>query len=296
MTRPSTPASILVVLCLLHGCEQPPVEDDTGGDPPACDQCHKLLDLQAAGPSTAPAEHMRKVGLGLVRVMELMASADLQLTFGFMERGHHPVYTVAQCATCHPVSAEGVRHGMSQYPVTARANAFKPQTCAAACHPWLTKSITSSGFKPKTGAAPTYSGSLRPGEMLAAATDGHATLYKQGYSKSAAKKKGIKVGRILPGCVGCHNTQSDKHGETPSCLNCHTLGGSSGTLHKVHTDAITKARAANDPGNAAASTCDYCHGFSATGNTLKNAACYSCHLSGHQVMDPKSKKPHFWKM
>jgi len=228
--------------------------------------------------------------------MELMASDKMQYTFGFMERGHHPKYTLAECSTCHPVSAEGVRHGMSQYPATSRAKVFKPETCAkSTCHTWLGTSGTSTGFKPKSGAAPSYSGSLRPGDLLASATDGHAQLYKKGYSKSAAKTaKGIKVGRIMPGCVGCHNTQTDKHGETPGCLDCHTMGGSTGKLHGRHVTAITSRRADIDPGNAAASSCDYCHGFSSTKTTLKNAACYSCHLSGHQVMSPKTRKPHFW--
>lgn len=283
-------------LFMLQACEQPPEETDDGGPAPLCDQCHKLAELQAPVSAEAPAEHMRKQGMGLVRVMELMASPKPQLTFGFMERGNHPTYTLKQCADCHPVSAQGVRHGMSQYPRSSRAVAFKPQTCASACHPWLKKSGSSVGFSPKTGTAPTYTGSLRPGDLLAASTDGHATVYKSGYSKAAAKNKGIKVGRILPGCVGCHNTQSDKHGETPACLNCHTLGGSSGTLHKAHVDAITKGRATIDPGNSAASSCDYCHGFSSTASKLKNAACYSCHLSGHQVMDPRTAKPHFWKL
>ncbi len=287
----------LTILCiaLLWGCQQPPAEQDTGGPPPPCEQCHKLAELQKEKSALAPAEHMRKAGLGLVRVMELMPTAKAQFTFGFVKRGNHPPYKAGQCAPCHPVSAEGIRHGLSQYPTDSRASAFKPQTCAAACHPWLKKSVTSAGFTPKTGAAPTYSGSLRPADLLAAATDKHASIYKQGYNKAQAKTgKGIKVGRIMPGCVGCHNTQTDKHGETPACMHCHTMGGSSGTLHKAHVDAITSGRAAVDPGNAARSSCDYCHGFSATVGNLKNAACYSCHLSGHQVNDPKTGKPHFW--
>lgn len=287
----------IAALVMVCACEEPPEEvvEDNGGPPPLCDQCHKLQELQTPGSTDAPAEHMRKAGVGLVRVMELMASANLQLTFGWVERGRHPKYTLKECSSCHPVSAEGVRHGMSQYPPESRANAFKPESCAASCHQWLGKSVTSAGFKPKSGAAPSYSGSIRPGDLLAAAGDGHALLYKKGYSKSAARvQKGIKVGRILPGCAGCHNTQSDKHGETPACLNCHTMGGSSGKLHGRHVTAITQKRAAIDPGNAAASTCDYCHGFSSTKTNLKNAACYSCHLSGHQVMNPKTGKPHFW--
>jgi hypothetical protein len=290
--------SIFVLpLALVCACEQPPEEtvEDNGGPPPLCDQCHKLKELQAPGATGAPAEHMRKAGLGLVRVMELMASDKMQYTFGFQERGNHPNYTLNQCSICHPVSAEGVRHGLSQYPPASRAKAFKPETCAPSCHSWLGTSVTSSGFTPKSGAAPTYAGSLRPGDLLAAASDGHALLFKKGYSKSAARvNRGIKVGRILTGCVGCHNTQTDKHGETPACLYCHTMGGSSGKLHGRHVSAITAGRAALDPGNAAASSCDYCHGFSSSTTTLKNAACYSCHLSGHQVMNPKTGKPHFW--
>ncbi len=286
---------VLILLLGITACDEPPVEEDNGGPPPLCDQCHKLTDLQAERSTVAPLEHMRKAGNGLVRIMELTASTKLQLSFSFSKRGHHSAFTLAQCAQCHPVSAEGVRHGMSQYPPTSRAAAFKPETCAASCHAWLKKSGTSTGFTPKSGSAPTFSGSLRPGDLLAAAAGGHGRIYKQGFNKSASKTvKGIKVGRILSGCVGCHNTQTDKHGETPGCLQCHTFGGSSGAMHKAHVDAITKDRATIDPGNAGSTSCDYCHGFSTGGGTLKSAACYSCHLSGHQVNEPKTGKPHFW--
>lgn len=292
MTAPGRLLISMLLGALAAGCQNPPAVERA----PACTSagCHKLAALTRQGSTAAPPEHTREHGQGLVRKFPLMAGDHKEFRLDYPRRGHHLATFAGQCQACHPVSAEGIRHGMSQYPAQARKVALSGGIdCAGSCHAWLKAQGVSRGFTPAKGAAPSYSGSLRPGDLLAASKDAHAKIFKQGYTKTAAAQ--IKLGRINPGCVGCHGIRNDKHGAMPGCLDCHKFGGVKGAVHKQHVAAIDKGRAALDPGHAKEFGCNYCHGMSGA-TKLKNAACYSCHLSGHQVSAPATGKPHFWKL
>jgi hypothetical protein len=223
-------------------------------------------------------------GRGLVRHVPLILTTDTAFVLDPVRRGNHPPLGVGQCADCHPVSGDGARHGISQYPATARG---------AACHSWLLPSGTTKGFRPAKGSEPVFSGSFRPHDLLSAAGDAHGRIYREGYTRTSGAR--IRVGRINAGCAGCHAVRNDKHGNLPGCLDCHDFGKSKGAVHKKHTDAVARGRASIDPGNAGRSGCDYCHGFSDGAAGMRNAACYSCHLDGHQVKD-KDRKAHFWPL
>lgn len=288
--------ALVVCAVFVAGCQKPPAAEKL----PTCGKsgCHAVPALHAPISAAAPREHAAKAGEGLVRKAPLMPSETMTLRFVFPRRGHHPEgTTTGKCLSCHPISSEGARHGISQYPEASRALAFSGgKTCSTPqCHPWLKTSVTSTGFTPAKGDAPVYKGSMRPHDLLtASAKRGHGKIYRQGYIKP--DKANILMGRLRPGCVGCHGTRDDKHGSIPGCLDCHRFGGSSETtVHMRHVSAITKGRAAMDPGNAKESVCNYCHQMGKA-TILKNAACYNCHLSGHQVMDPRTGKPHFWSL
>ena len=278
----------------LCACQRPPAAEQI----PDCGKsgCHDISKLNRAVSSAPPREHTLKLGEGLVRKVVLIPSGQKTFRLIWPRRGHHPAEsTRGKCLTCHPVSAEGIRHGISQYPASARKLAFAAgKSCArASCHPWLGTAASSSGFKPAKGATPVYKGSLRPHDLLTAAKDGHGKIYRQGYVKASGPK--ILVGRLQPGCVSCHGTRNDKHGSMAGCMDCHSFGGMTGDLHQTHTRAIKTGRALIDPGNAKESGCNYCHQLEKP-TRLKNAACFNCHLSGHQVMDPKTGEPHFWSL
>ena len=234
-------ASIALAVCgvAVVGCQKPPAAEKL----PDCGKsgCHAVPALQDPISAAAPREHTAERGEGLIRKAVLMPSRNMTFKFVCPRRGHHPDgTTTGRCLTCHPVSSEGARHGISQYPEAVRALAFAGgKSCAtASCHPWLKTSVTSTGFSPATGAAPTYKGSLRPHALLTAgAQGGHGKIYKQGYVKPDGAN--ILMGRLRPGCVGCHGTRNDKHGSMPGCMDCHRFGGSSGAVHAKHVKAIT---------------------------------------------------------
>ena len=274
------------------GCEEPPTGEELAGPPPPCAQCHKLTQPNKQVPAMAPREWMQAQGRGLVRKMTLILSDTREFSFNFPGRGYHPQYADAQCMQCHPVSGDGARHGISQYPLGARGLAFTPgQSCASSCHTWLGTLVKSEGFTSSKGTKPSYKGSLLPHDLLVGGGDAHGQIFFKGYTKPQGAA--ISIGRLKPGCVGCHSVRNDKHGTTAGCLECHKFGKITSKLHTAHVASITQGRATNDPSNAKLSTCDYCHGLSAATTTLKNAACYNCHLSGHQVL-AKGGRPHFW--
>jgi hypothetical protein len=119
----------------------------------------------------------------------------------------------------------------------------------------------------------------------------HTQVWQQGYRAAAGA---MKIGVLNAGCGACHHAQSEKHGEVPNCLTCHPFGGSQGEAHKAHLDRITAHADDIDPKRPAQmSPCAYCHYESDTAASRSNAACYNCHLSGHQPLDGTGKA-HFW--
>jgi hypothetical protein len=286
-------ALVVLASAILSGC----VEDEAAAPSIACDtvMCHDLAQLTrpVSGADVSPREWALHAAEGLTDRPAFILLDRPIFGFTFPRRGHHVSQSLAECAACHPLSTEGIRHGIRQYPRSVRDWVFQRSTdCAGACHTWLPVQGTASGPAPATGDALRYQGSLRPSALLAQVDGAHARIYREGYVPENGATS-ISFAQLRPGCGGCHNAQNENHGSLSQCLDCHRFGGQSGPRHEAHVQAILDRRAQNDPGNADLSACDYCHGFAETPTPLKNAACYNCHLSGHQPLDA-SGKPHFW--
>lgn len=269
-------------------------EKETPQEVPDCGQCHDIAALAAPVSSAPLREWTALQGRGLVRRPVMMQTDAEAFHAPLPRRGNHTEMTPAHCVACHPVSEQGIRHGLRIYPRDARGRVFRTATdCAAACHGWLPEDATSTGFVPATGTPPEYVGSLRPHDLLTGTDNAHAAIYRDGFVRDGGYT--LRISRLKPGCGGCHNVRDEFHGTINSCVQCHRFGDLSGRLHTTHTSAIEAGRDANDPAHATETSCSYCHGFGATDSDLKNAACYNCHLSGHQPMDD-SGQAHFWPL
>jgi hypothetical protein len=306
-------AILIAMMVIWGGCKSSPgqaddiktdvISDGTAGsdtrdtmDKTQCNNCHDYSQLAEKKSTEAPREWTAKSGQGLTRKITLNFAADIAFSYRFPRRGNHTIETAGEpgCSTCHPMSTQGLRHGMSQYPLSTRSQLFTSQTdCGSACHDWLPASGTSVGYKPKEGTAPTYSGSLRPYELLTGANNRHAEIFKNGWVKVTGDP--ISIQRIKPGCGGCHTIIDERHGTMTECLDCHKFGGMSGAIHMAHLEAINQNRETIDPDHGTESSCNYCHGLNDSPTRLLNSACYNCHLSGHQPLDA-SGKVHFWPM
>lgn len=260
--HPATFFMMLFLPLVLHACGA----SEQAAPPPRCEDCHKLSSLEAGKTDLPLREWTQEAGRGLVRKDVMMMTDTKQFIFKFPRRGRHDADGGGRCAGCHPASAQGIRHGLIQYPQSARPAAFKPGAdCAASCHLWIE--------------------SERPADLLGAAENGHSRIYREGY-RSPEKNENLNVTAINPGCAGCHNVKDEIHGTITECVECHAFGGTGGEIHKAHADAIAE-RGRDVP------ACNYCHNLQDDSTDLKNAACYNCHLSGHQPLDPEGK-PHFW--
>ncbi|GMV39036.1 MAG: hypothetical protein AMXMBFR64_07520 [Myxococcales bacterium] len=87
---------------------------------------------------------------------------------------------------------------------------------------------------------------------------------------------------------------SESHGAILGCLDCHAFGGPAAALHTAHVAVIADHMEDNDVDMAAmgAGPCGYCH-TELEPSPRSSAACYNCHLSGHQPMNAKGQA-HFW--
>jgi hypothetical protein len=281
---------VAIAAALVGGCDDKPAPQQV----PECGTCHDVAALSAPVSSAPLREWTTLQGRGLVR-RSVMIQTDAD-AFGapLPRRGNHTEMTPAHCVACHPVSEQGIRHGLRVYPREARDQIFRAATdCAATCHGWLPDDATSTGFTPATGTPPVYAGSLRSHALLTGADNAHAAIYEGGFVRNGGFT--LRISRLLPGCGGCHNVRNEFHGTVSECVDCHRFGDTSARLHTTHLDAIEAGRDANDPDHAAQPACDYCHGFAATPTDLKNAACYNCHLSGHQPLDAMGQA-HFWPL
>lgn len=198
----------------------------------------------------------------------------------------------AACSGCHPIRDDGLGHGTKTYPAAYRGSPFEGGVnCAGACHAWLRDSIVASGFEDAQGATPEHRGSGRPDALLAVST-AHRTIWQRGFRSTSPWQK---IGALSPGCGGCHHAQSEKHGEVPACTACHRFGGVESEPHKEHVDRISTLIDQIDPKRPQMTACAYCHDEGDTARARSNAACYNCHLSGHQPLDANAKA-HFWKV
>lgn len=281
-----------LVLCLplagATGCGDDPAPQQV----PDCTQCHDIAALTAPVSSEPLREWTTLQGRGLVRRPVMIQTSADAFDAPLPRRGNHTEMTPAQCVACHPVSEQGIRHGLRIYPREARNQVFRSATdCARSCHGWLPDEAISIGFTPASGTPPEYSGSLRPHELLTGGDNAHAAIYRDGFVRDGGFT--LLLSQLKPGCGGCHNVRNEFHGTINSCVQCHRFGDTSGRLHITHTDAIEAGRDANDPDHATEMGCSYCHGFGNLESDLKNAACYNCHLSGHQPLNDAGQA-HFW--
>ena len=261
-----------------------------------CSECHAVAELRTSNEpepvGAAPRDWLTAHGAGLVRLDSVVGTEPPRLDLPWTRRGSHDDQSMADCAGCHPVRDDGLGHGVRTYPTPG--DVFSPGVaCSDDCHAWLPKQVLVVGFTPAEGPAPIYEGSLRPADLLAGAQNGHSTLWKQGARPAEAGDYAISA--FNPGCGGCHNLAAEAHGVVMGCLDCHRFGGWSGPLHKLHDDAITARASAVDADFSAAggSPCAYCHAEDDEPMSRSLAACYGCHLSGHQPMNAAGEA-HFW--
>jgi hypothetical protein len=152
------------------------------------------------------------------------------------------------------------------------------------CHTWIPADATAAGFAKQDGQRPMFKGSLRPLDLLSTGTDAHARIWRDGYDATAAPKAGLRVSHLGSGCLGCHALASERHGNIPSCTDCHSFGTADrpGSNAAAHAQYIADRRSVNDPAHVAETNCIYCHGFVPTAGDVYRPACYNCHLSAHR--------------
>jgi hypothetical protein len=257
-----------------------------------CGTCHDLAALTepGTGAGMAPGAWAATAAEGVVRVDPLFPEPGTWWGSPWPRRGVHPAG--GECATCHPLAADGTGHGLRLYPSPAKA--FQgAMDCAPACHGWVDVGTDPAGF-PGADGVPAVTGALRPGALLTAGDNAHSTLWRQGARPTA--QAGFRITAFGPGCGGCHNLMSEDHGATLGCLDCHDFQSDSSAIHTAHVATIADHQGRFDPQGAAAgiTACSYCHEGEATGPTERSRrACHNCHLSGHAPVAADGM-PQFW--
>jgi hypothetical protein len=278
---------------------------DSGFDLPlpqldrTCSHCHNVNELSTVHPGEGlgPRDLTGLYGDGLVRADAAFPTAGTVFRYVWPERGRHGEKQLEPdgCGLCHPVDEDGIGHGVRQYPPAVQDLAFAPggKSCASQCHSWLPADALVGGFERADGSVSMYEGTLRPGELLIAVDNAHSRLWKEG---SRPEHAPTKIASFNPGCGGCHNAQTEAHGNVPTCLDCHKMSGDLG--EPFHTIAILDIEMFGPelaPAMSQHSSCGWCHPGDDAPPTLSNAACYNCHLSAHQIMD-ETGQPHFWHL
>ena len=267
-------------------CELPPMGPDLDPGQAAdvdCSACHDIGALVAPVAAAAPRDWMARVGAGVVRDPGVVtADAEVAYTLGWVGRGHHELSEESRCAECHPVYVRTSGHGISSYPAASQAEAFEPAVdCAAECHQWI-PAFADVRSSTRVG----YSGSLRPGDLLAAdlaAGGSHGGIWRQGLvpAEDSPEQSELRVDLLDAGCGGCHNRFSGRHGATFTCTACHDLEADSvDGGHEAHVDRIDQRYPDGAP-TADGQACGVCHCRGQEPDALCRAACYNCHLSGH---------------
>jgi len=275
-------ADLPLVDAIDAGMELPPFE-------PTCSNCHEINKLSEpiGDESAGRREWMTENGNGLVVVDSALPGPGVQFGHRWKNRGRHDENEPG-CSMCHPVRDDGIGHEVKAYP--APATVFEPGTsCGGSCHSWLKVSVESRGFAGKDGEKPLYEGSARPAELLMEVDTAHTKLWREGARPDPSR---FHISAFNAGCGGCHNIAAEPHGTITTCLGCHEFGAS----HADHIVLIDSNMAVVDAGAAAAGmdSCAYCHVDDEAPFERANAACYNCHLSGHQPLDINGNA-HFWQ-
>lgn len=258
----------------------------------ACASCHDLevLGQKAADSDGAWSSWLVAAGQGLVRVDPAIPAPGTHLGLSWPRRGNHPSSALAAgaCHGCHPVDDQGIGHGVRAYPEAAAKAAFAGgESCGPGCHEWLGSGIVAAPFG---DGGPVWQGSADPADLLAAGDNAHTALWQDGYAGNG-KGLSLKIGQFRPGCGGCHNLAEESHGAMLSCLHCHRMTGGDGKSHSQHIAIINAQKDQVNP-DGPDSACAYCHMEDGSQDVGK-AACYNCHLSGHQPLAPAGGA-HFW--
>lgn len=259
-----------------------------------CSQCHSYDALgEYRDPVLGSREWMVEAQGGLYRQDPVLPAPGVFLEVIWPERGYHDQEALDDCSVCHPVDELGIGHSVITYTGAAREAVFTgSQDCASACHPWQSESITTSGFENADGATPSHEGSKRAYDLLMAVDNAHSKIFKEGLRTEIAD---IRVGAFNPGCGSCHHLAKEQHGEIVTCAYCHDFGSMSSDLHTSHLNAIDGRVAQLDVAMIGITPCDYCHWQDEAWAERSNAACYNCHLSGHQPLD-EDGQAHFWPL
>ncbi|MBI2061282.1 MAG: hypothetical protein HYT87_16205 [Nitrospirae bacterium] len=270
---------LLTAYCLLFtlaGC----ADEDKPRVGVECSTCHDYAALTAARGSDAdgPREWLGTSSKGLLARTSPFTGLE-EYVLDWPRRGRHPAFTLEPdtCFTCHPVTSTGSRHSLDAYPPGVTES---KGDCASSCHLWLPNQVRSSAH-PDLGTGGTYDGPGRPYEMLTQTRTRHTDVFEKGYPADKPRKSGAKVQFIAPGCVGCHSFQDPRHGTIATCTDCHSFAtktpeaASGQGLHELHLMFIQSKRSSAMPSN-----CSVCHGYE-NDQTLSNAMCYNCHVSGH---------------
>ena len=244
---------------------------------PGCDECHELAGLEQERSSGSLAEWLMLIGEGLVRKPIFPVLQLPHLGLRLPQRGHHTPGST--CGDCHPTgSGPGARHGERRYPTEALGALFEPGTgCASSeCHPWL-GDVEITGFG--NGG---FTGSQDPFSLLTGASNKHRQIFEEGFHVEG-RDTSLRIASIRAGCGACHNNFHGDHGGLPDCTDCHVFQyDSNGGLHAQHTESIAATIDERHPDGPGQSSCLFCHGFAADSHEFYRAACYNCHLSGHQ--------------
>jgi hypothetical protein len=245
-----------------------------------CTSCHAMAPLRSASDpeGLVPKDWLFGMSEGLERNDPAIPDGHVHMALVWPRRGHHGAG--GDCGMCHPLDDQGVGHGLRVYPSPDKA--FEAGTsCATACHPWLPEDASAEGFEGAQGTRPSWSGSLRPKDLLEGVETAHTKLWREGARVDGER---FRITGFNPGCGGCHNPQAEAHGTLTTCTGCHRFGDQNDDLHQDHVALIAYEMDEKDVDAAAEdlAICAYCHAEPDSPLERHKASCYNCHLSGHR--------------
>ena len=289
---------VFLLAFMFAGCQTQTVVQSGGVD---CYNCHDayVLTVSRSDESLGVKEWLQAGGQGLVMVPAYNPPPLFMYVLEWPSRGRHVFdLDTGDCAQCHPIYNNVENHSNSMYPPEVQRLLYLGGAdCASNCHAWLDSRVGSKGFVSDTGTTPTYSGTLDPYTLLTDVKNAHSNIFLYGF-RITQDDPDLDMRSLNAGCGGCHNWDGPRHGHIADCTDCHVFDPTlTSGVHQKHIDMINATRARIDPGDAGMPACAYCHGFSDTtaNHVLSDAACYNCHLSGHQPMGADGM-PQFWDL
>lgn len=256
---------ILITIFISAGCTKKETEKRKL-DLQTCN-CHDFSAITGvrSDESRGVLEWLKSSGSGLQRNTTFIPRPLDNLTFQWVKRGRHPEDTQT-CEGCHLLENVVEGHTLSIYPADVLGKLYSPGTdCASACHSWLGDNV-SSGEK--------FSGSFRPGTLLDSGDNAHSRIFKEGFRGDPANLN-LNLVFLPPGCGGCHNFGTTKHGWIPVCLDCHTF------LNTTATGTSKFTSLHDEHSTLSQNVCNNCHSSQEPPDEQSRGVCYNCHLSGH---------------